>query len=124
MLSIVLPILALLLMVIFAFVYSNRYNQMLASKDSLATELKDSINKLNVIVQAKQAPLPEAEQCIDYKILPNDSPWGIVHKFYGRQSDWENISRKLAEANNLWDEKTSTWKPIHPGQSIKIYNFK
>lgn len=129
MLSIVLFILTVLLIV--ALVFFNTGNgtkeldKKLADADAVVTELRDSINNLkSQFESSKTADLPSTSLYIEYTVIPNDSPWRIVRKFYGIRHDWENISRKIAEANDIWDENTATWKQIHPGQTIKLYNFK
>lgn len=87
------------------------------------SELRDSISTLSL--QIPSSPTKSEEQhYIEYTILSNDSPWKIVYKFYGTRNDWERISKEIANNNDLWDEKSNTWKPIHPGQVIKIHNIK
>lgn len=129
MLSIVLSILTVLLIV--ALVFFNTGNgakeldKNLADANAVIVELRDSISNLkSQFDSSKPADLPSASQYIEYTVIPNDSPWRIIRKFYGNRQDWENISRKIAEANDIWDENTATWKPIHPGQVIRIYNIK
>lgn len=128
-LSIVLPLAAVLLIGIIASVYSNRkisnFSQELAQAKATVAELRDSISSLSAQYDSSAPTSKRAEDSyIEYTILQNDSPWGIIRKFYGNRNDWEVISRKLAEANELWDEASSSWKQIHPGQVIKIYNIK
>lgn len=129
MLSIVLSILAVLL--IGALVFFNNVNsteelgQKLADANAVVAELRDSISSLKSQIESSKAiDMPSASQYIEYTVMPNDSPWRIVRKFYGNCQDWENISRKIAEANGIWDENAATWKQIHPGQVIKIQNIK
>ena len=129
MLSIVLSILAVLL--IGALVFFNSGNstkeldKKLAKANAVVAELRDSVSNLkSKIESSKTADLPSASQYIEYTVIPNDSPWRIIRKFYGNRQDWETISRKIAEANGIWDENTATWKQIYPGQTIKLYNFK
>lgn len=129
MLSIVLSILAVLLIGALVFFNSsnstNELDKRLAKASAVVTELRDSVTSLkSQIESSKKADLPFASQYIEYIVIPNDSPWRIVRKFYGNRQDWENISRKIAEANGIWDENTATWKQIYPGQTIKLYNFK
>ena len=127
LLSIVLPLLAALLIGILSFVYFNgetkKLRSDLAKADNLTIELRDSLSRLNEKMDSSPSTALSSHY-IEYEIISNDSPGGIVHKFYGTQKKWEDISRKIAEANNIWDDKALTWKPIHPGQIIKIYNFK
>lgn len=128
-LSIVLPILAGLLIGVLAFVYTSSnnkdYNQKLADADAVIEDLRDSINILCAqnTTQVPDNCFPDSH-FFEYTILPNDSPWRIVNKFYGNEKDWKNISKSLAERNNIWDDNTATWKRIYPGQIIRIYNFK
>ena len=129
MLSIVLSILAVLLigaLMLFNIGKStNELERKLAEANTVVTELRDSISNLkSQIESSKTTDLPSASQYIEYTVMPNDSPWRIVRKFYGNRQDWENISRKIAEANDIWDENTATWKQIHPGQVIRIHNIK
>jgi len=129
MLSIVLPILAVLLIGIFAFFYTNsklnEYDQRLTDANNVVMELRDSINTLSSqIEKTKTAGLSSSSNYIEYAVLSNDSPWRIVRKFYGIRRDWESISQKIAEQNDLWNGNTGTWKQIHPGQIIKIHNTK
>ena len=128
-LSIVLPILAGLLIGVLAFVYTSRnnkdYNQKLADADAVIEDLRDSINILCTQIPPIVADTSFSNShFFEYTILPNDSPWRIVNKFYGNEKDWKRISKSLAERNNIWDDNTATWKRIYPGQVIKIYNFK
>ena len=127
--SIVLPILAVLLIGTLAFVYNDKetkkYNQKLEEADTIVKELRDSISRISTQIEyLKATALQSDSHYIEYTIMHNDSPWSIVRKFYGNRKDWDNISRKIAEANNMWDDHTATWKPIHPGEVIKIYNIK
>lgn len=129
MLSIVLSILAVLLigalMLFNRGKSTNELEQKLADANTVVTELRDSISNLkSQIESSKTTDLPSASQYIEYTVMPNDSPWRIVRKFYGNHQDWENISRKIAEANGIWDENAATWKQIHPGQVIRIHNIK
>lgn len=126
----VLSIILLAVLLIAGISVSYYYKDAKSSKEKLiaannvTSELNDSIRTLsNLIVAQKGEPLT-SNQFIEYSIIANDSPWRIIRKFYGNRSDWENISRKIAELNGIWDERTSEWKPIYPGQTIKLYNFK
>lgn len=128
-LSIVLSILAVLL--IGALIFFNSGNstkeldKKLAEVNAVVAELRDSVTNLKSQIESlKTADLPSASQYIEYSVIPNDSPWRIIRKFYGNRQDWETISRKIAEANDIWDEKAATWKQIHPGQVIRIHNIK
>lgn len=128
-LSIVLFILAVLLIGALACVYSNREinvsKQQLVNANTIISELRDSISLLSTQLQSHQTTtLQSGSQYIEYTVIPNDSPWRIVRKFYGNRKDWDDISQKIAEANDLWDNNTATWKQIHPGQIVKIYNIK
>ena len=125
--SIVLSILAVLL--IGTLINNGRnakdLDQKLADANAVVEELKDSISNLRSQIESpKVIDLPSASQYIEYTVMPNDSPWRIVRKFYGNRQDWDIISRKIAEANGIWDENSETWKQIHPGQVIRIHNVK
>lgn len=129
MLSIVLSILAVLLIGTLVFFNggrnTNELTQKLAEANTVVAELRDSVTSLkSQIESSKAADSPSVSQYIEYSVIPNDSPWRIIRKFYGNRQDWETISRKIAEANGIWDENTETWKQIYPGQTIKLYNFK
>lgn len=129
MLSIVLSILAVLLigalMLFNRGKSTNELEQKLAEANTVVAELRDSISSLKSQIESSKATdLPSASQYIEYTVMPNDSPWRIVRKFYGNRHDWENISREIAEANGIWDENAATWKQIHPGQVIRIHNIK
>lgn len=128
-LSIVLSILTVLLIGALVFFNSGKntkkLEQNLADANAVVVELRDSISSLKSQIESSKAiDLPSASQYIEYTVMPNDSPWKIVRKFYGNRQDWENISKKIAEANGIWDENAATWKQIHPGQVIKIQNIK
>ena len=130
MLSIVLSVLTVLLIGVLVFFIGGRntnekLDQELAKANTIVAELRDSINSLkSQIASSKDTDLPSASQYIEYTVMPNDSPWRIVRKFYGNRQDWENISKKIAEANGIWDENAATLKQIHPGQIIRIHNIK
>lgn len=96
----------------------------LIAANNVTSELNDSIRTLSNLIVAQKSDNPSYSQYIEYNIVANDSPWKIVRKFYGNRNDWEDVSRKIAELNGIWDEKAREWKPISPGQTIKLYNFK
>ncbi len=128
-LSIVLSILAVLLIGALLFFNSGNSTKELDKKlveaNAVVAELRDSVTNLNFQIESsKTADLPFTSQYIEYTVIPNDSPWRIIRKFYGKRQDWEFISRKIAEVNGIWDENTAAWKQIHPGQIIRIYNIK
>ena len=124
-LAIALPILAVLLMgVLSYFIYNMKmkdYNRQLEERNNTITQLKDTISTLTAQNDGK---IVDGSQFIEYPVKPNDSPWGIVHRYYPDCDDWERTSRQIAEANNIWDENTGKWMEIHPGQIIKIYLIK
>ena len=129
MLSIVLSILTVLLIGAFLLWYinggNNVYDQKLATADTIVKELKDSIKTLSSRIDNHDSTDLYADiHYIEYTIRPNDSPWRIVNKIYGNRKDWENVSKIIAENNNLWDSNAGTWKDIKPGQIIRIYNIK
>lgn len=87
--------------------------------------LRDSIACLTQQIQLKDKELnakTEIQAYFKYVILYNDSPWKIVRKFYGIRGDWKELAKQIAIDNKIWDEDQQKWKPIHPGQVIKIYN--
>ena len=105
----------------------------LQGKDKEITMLEDSIKTLEIQILMKKAellakkteiliPQPTSSTYTEYVVVYNDSPWKIVRKFYGVGDDWEEISKKIAIDNHMWDNDKAMWKQIHPGQVIKIYN--
>ena len=125
-LAMVLSALTVLLLGVLAFVYFNKDNnpQIIETSDAKVKELRDSISTLYAQIESQKTKMSNNKsQFIEYTVLSNDSPWGIVRKFYGNRVDWETISRQIAEANDIWDENTKSWKQIHPGQRIKIYSI-
>ena len=121
-------VLAVLIMGTFAFIsYNNKmteYAGQLETANSQVKMLNDSIKTLSSLMEAKYSDATNTNQYIEYTIVSNDSPWKIVRKFYGKRDDWEEISRKVAESNNIWNKETNEWMRICPGQVIKIYNIK
>ena len=124
-LAIILPILAVLLVGIVCFVFFNKEKN----------DIRQQLNEANItIAQLREKEgLPTETQAhqiakeqlyIEYSVQRNDSPWRIVHKFYGDRSDWQNISREIAERNGIWNAQKETWADIHPGQVIRIYNIQ
>ena len=127
-LALVLPVI-LLLGLSFSLYHSVcQQSQMHASilvAETAVAQLKDSVATLNGVIESMQSPAqtPSAESGFtSYQIVRNDSPWRIVYKFYGIRGDWKELAQKIAVDNNIWDEAESEWKPIYPGQVIKIYN--
>ena len=92
------------------------YTQYIESK-KLVDQLKDSVSVLNAQIQ-KNTSVPG--DYVDYVVVKNDSPWGIVYKLYGSRSDWEKVAQTIAEDNGIWDDARKKWKEIHPGQVIRI----
>ena len=125
-LAMVLSALTVLLLGVLAFVYINKDTnpQVVETSDAKVKELRDSISTLYALIESQNTEMSNSKsQFIEYTVISNDSPWGIVRKFYGNRVDWETISRQIAEANGIWDENTKSWKQIHPGQKIKIYSI-
>ena len=125
-LAMVLSALTVLLLGVLAFVYFNKDNNppTIVTSDAKVKELRDSIGTLYAQIESQKTEMSNSKsQFIEYTVLSNDSPWGIVRKFYGNRVDWETISQQIAEANGIWDENTKSWKQIHPGQIIKIYSI-
>jgi nucleoid-associated protein YgaU len=87
-------------------------------------QLRDSLVTLNalIIAQASELASADTDAFTSYQIVHNDSPWKIVQKFYGIRGDWKELAKKIAVDNNIWDNTNGQWKPIYPGQVIKIYN--
>lgn len=96
---------------------SGNDNSQIIEKDKIISQLRDSVSGLQSQVQ-KTASVQK--NSIQYVILRNDSPWGIVRKFYGYRKDWESVAQKIAEDNGIWDAETNAWQPIHPGQVLNI----
>ena len=129
MLLIALPIIAALLVGVL-FYLSNRKTQTalragMETKDMEILQLKDSVSTLTAQLQELKLSKPAEEDkelgYVEYTVVHRDSPWRIVHKFFGVREDWSEISRRIAKENDLWDEQAGAWKIIHPGQIIKVY---
>ena len=127
-LAIVLPLILALIVGVCFYLYGSRSQNELrseiASKNSSITQLEDSIKYLSTQLQSQESsvPIEEGSHYFEYTVLYKDSPWGIVNKFYGRRSDWSEISKRIAMENDLWDEQKQEWKAIRPGQVIRIYS--
>lgn len=89
----------------------------LKANDLTIKQLRDSLNILPAIVKDMKVLDSRYEE---YVIVRNDCPWKIIHKFYGVRSDWKKLSKKIAVENEIWDDARGEWKPIHPGQVLKI----
>lgn len=124
-LAIILPLVAVLLVGIVGFFYiskeKNAIQQQLNEANNTIAELREKEEHPDEIQQQKIA---KEQLYIEYSVQRNDSPWRIVHKFYGDRSDWQAISRNIAERNGIWDAQKETWVEIHPGQVIRIYNIQ
>lgn len=121
-------LLAVLIMGTYAFIsYNNKvteYTSQLEKANNQVKMLNDSIKSLSSLMETKYSDATNNNHYVEYTIVSNDSPWKIVRKFYGKRDDWEEISRKVAESNNIWNKETNEWMRICPGQVIKIYNIK
>ena len=121
-------LLAVLIMGTYAFISYNskvtEYASQLEKANNQVNMLNDSIKSLSSLMETKYSDATNNNQYVEYTIVSNDSPWKIVRKFYGKRDDWEEISRKIAESNNIWNKETNEWMRICPGQVIKIYNIK
>ena len=121
LLAILLPVLAILVVGIPLFLSLNKTRQeavgQLKDKEMVIMQLKDSVNRLSAKVESMTVQESAADE---YVIVRNDCPWKIVYKFYGVRGDWKKLSRRIAEDNGIWDESRGEWKPIHPGQVMKI----
>jgi nucleoid-associated protein YgaU len=120
-LTILLPILSILIVGIPLYLILNKTRQetenQLKDKEITITQLKDSVSILSAKVESMKVLESSA---VEYVIVRNDCPWKIVHKFYGIRGDWKELSRKIANDNGIWDESSGEWKPIYPGQVLKI----
>lgn len=95
----------------------------LAEKEKTISTLKDSVSVLNSqILDIKK--VEDKGSKVEYVVVQNDGPWRIVHKFFGYRKDWEEIGKTIAEENKMWDSSTKTWKPLRPGQILKINTDK
>ena len=121
-------LLAVLIMGTYAFISYNskvtEYASQLEKANNQVKMLNDSIKSLSSLMETKYSDATNNNHYVEYTIVSNDSPWKIVRKFYGKRDDWEEISRKIAESNNIWNKETNEWMRICPGQVIKINNFK
>jgi hypothetical protein len=124
-LAIILPIAAVLLVCIVGFVFLNKeknaMQQQLKEANNTIAELRGKDKSSNA---TQQHQIAKEQLYIEYYVQLNDSPWRIVQKFFGVRSDWQNISRNIAERNGIWDAQKETWVDIHPGQVIRIYNIQ
>lgn len=121
LLSVVLPLIAIAATATVCLLYNPKqqetyYTQYLESK-KLVDQLNDSVSVLNAQIQ-KFSSVPS--DYVDYVVVRNDSPWGIVYKLYGNRSDWEKVAQAIAEDNGIWDDSRKKWKQIYPGQVIRI----
>lgn len=121
----ILPIAAVLLVCIVGFVFLNK------EKNAIRQQLKEANNTIAELREKGEIPdatqqhqIAKEQLYFEYSVQRNDSPWRIVQKFFGVRSDWQNISRNIAERNGIWDAQKETWVDIHPGQVIRIYNIQ
>lgn len=126
-LSIILPIILVLGILSVIYYYQNkevRLQESILLAQHEIGHLRDSLVTLNdqIIAQANELASAATDAFTTYQIVYNDSPWKIVHKFYGIRGDWKDLAQKIAVDNNIWDDTNGQWKPIYPGQVIKIYN--
>lgn len=123
LLAILLPMLAALVVGIPLYLNLNKIRQesvaQLKDKEMSIAQLKDSVRILSAKVESMRVQESIADK---YVIVRNDCPWKIVYKFYGLRGDWKKLSKKIAEDNGIWDESRDEWKPILPGQVLKINN--
>lgn len=126
--AIVLPIVMALIVgggfYLFGSKTRNELRSEIALKDTSIIQLEDSIKDLNTQLKSQESIVPGdiESHYFEYTILYKDSPWAIVNKFYGKRSDWAEISKRIALDNGIWDEQRQEWKAIRPGQVIKIYS--
>ena len=125
-LSIMIPVVVAIIIGVSFYLFNNKNQGKLLSEIELNKErisyLEDTILYLkSQISTTLPAIVVEKEPCsFDYVVVYNDSPWGIIHKFFGTRNDWTEISKRIAIDNDLWDDNTQGWKMIHPGQVLKI----
>lgn len=123
-LAFALPVVVALLVGILASVIlrnkTEDLNLLLKASTDTVVALRDSLATISTTNQAKGEEIPAY---FEYVVLPNDSPWVIVHKFYGNRVDWQEVSKKIAKDNGIWDETTKAWNSIHPGDVLKLYNI-
>lgn len=124
-LAIALPVLVALLIGCAAYVFlknkTKELNQQLEASNNTVVALRDSLCTLSTTNPVNEEDFPAY---FEYVVLPNDSPWGIVHKFYGNRVNWQEASKKIAEDNGIWDDSAKAWNPIHPGDVLKLYNIE
>ena len=124
MLAIALPVLVAFLIGCTAFVIQKNkikdLNQQLAASNNNVLALRDSLRTISTTNPVKE----NVPTYFEYVVMPNDSPWGIVHKFYGNRVNWLDASKKIAEDNGIWNESAKDWNLIHPGDVLKLYNIK
>lgn len=124
--AILLPLILVIGMSILICYYQNGQvvlNESILTAQNEIGQLKDSLVTLNELIIAQASEIAcENTDFTTYQIVPNDSPWKIVHKFYGIRGDWKDLAQKIAVDNDIWDNTKGQWKPIYPGQVIKIYN--
>lgn len=126
--AIILPIIVFVMLCIpvSVFYFKNvKTQQALIENQKEISFLKDSLSVMSV--QLNEARLQNVqvvgkEDYTKYEIVHNDSPWKIVYKFYGIRGDWKELAKQIAEDNGIWNETIGEWKPIYPGQILKIYN--
>ncbi len=125
LLAIILPIIAILLVGIpFFIVHNNSQNvhkTELAERDANICALRDSVK---VLTAQLEKPAEAAPDYVEYTVVRNDGPWRIVKKAIGDTGNWIEDYKQIAKDNGFWDEASSTWKMIHPGQILKIYKQK
>ena len=121
-LAIALPLLVALLAGLVSFFTNNKLKTEIDAKNETIAQLKDSVGVLNAKTSNLAVNTQAVEQnYFEYVVVYKDSPWGIVNKLFGRRSDWEAVSKRIALQNDLWDEQAEKWKTIYPGQTLKIY---
>lgn len=127
-LIIFLPVIVLILCVTSTYYFyaeQSNLNKTISDNNDEIVLLRDSIAYLTQRIQLKEIELnvtTEIQTYFEYVIIHNDSPWGIVKKFYGIRDDWKELAKQIAIDNKIWDENQQHWMPIHPGQVIRIYN--
>ena len=125
LLAIILPIIAILLVGIpFYFIHSSSqkaYKVDLAARDASISALQDSVK---VLASQFERTIDVTPDFVEYTVVRNDGPWGIVKKVIGDTSNWSDDYKQIAKDNGFWDEASGSWKMIHPGQVLKIYKLK
>lgn len=121
LLSILLPVFVIVAGILLFFRYSGKqekaYNAQIAEKDLMISALNE---KISLLEASAESQISSVSNTIDYVVVKNDGPWGIVNKVFGARKDWVKVYTQIAKDNEIWNSETNTWGLIHPGQILKI----